>query len=96
MIDNNPGILRAGNRVENVEFFASDGKWVPLSADEEYTVTTNSWTGSGGDKHYISGKKNGHDTCIRDVQGLVEYIVSVENAMDVSVDGRIILKGTGK
>ena len=45
---------------------------------------------------YIFGNKNGHDTHIKDVQGLVEYIISVENVMDVSVDGRITLKGTGK
>ena len=96
LIDNNSRILRAGNRVESVEVFASDGKWIPLSSDEEYTVTTNCWTGSGGDKHYIFGNKNGHDTHIKDVQGLVEYIISVKNAMDVSVDGRITLKGTGK
>lgn len=96
LIDNNSRKLRDGNRVEIVEVLASKGKWISLSDDEEYTVTTTSWIGCGGDKHYIFGKKNGHHTCINYVQGLVEYIVNSGNTMDISIDGRIILKGIEK
>jgi 5'-nucleotidase len=95
LIDNNSRILKAGNRVETVNVRNDKGQWVPLDDDEQYTVTTTGWTGSGGDKHYILAGKNGHDTCINDVQALMEYIVRSGNTVDLSLDGRITLKGTG-
>jgi 5'-nucleotidase len=95
LIDNNSRILKAGNRVETVNVRNDKGQWVPLDDDEQYTVTTTGWTGSGGDKHYILAGKNGHDTCINDVQALMEYIVRSGNTLELSLDGRITLKGTG-
>lgn len=96
LIDNNSRMLRSGNRVESVNVLTAEGQWVPLNDDGTYTVTTTGWTGGGGDKHYILAGKNGNDTCINDVQALVEYIVRSGNTVDLSLDGRISLKGVRK
>ena len=83
-------IIFPGERLISAEIMR-DGKWVPVSGDETYTVLVTSWTASGGDGYapFIAAEKI--DTTVDTLDAFVTYI---EEHIPVApeIEGRIEIR----
>jgi 5'-nucleotidase len=92
-VDNAGNISFPGERVSDVRVETAPGVWAPLSAGERYTLVTNDWIGTGGDKYVFLGnilKGTGRNLQLGDADSLAEYVRAV--GLGLSTDGRILIR----
>lgn len=90
LIDNDSKLLKAGARVVSLDLRKGD-QWIPVADDDEYSVATYSWTGSGGDKFYVFAAKKGKDIYVSDADVFAETVRHTDGIADPKLDGRITI-----
>lgn len=86
--------MEPGNRIQAM-YVNMNGEWEEITADGEYMVTTNGFTGRGGDGYEVleDAYKAGRVTDIGEIdwQQLVTYMEEdLEGIVDPEIEGRII------
>jgi len=85
-----------GERVHTI-YVNIDGEWEELSSGEKYTVTTNGFTGEGGDDHEVFKRAfdEGRVSDIGEIdwEQLRDYMLEeLEGEIDPEIEGRIVDK----
>lgn len=93
IINNEGELVKTGNRVVDVLVEHEDGTWTPLNPQAVYTVTTNDWLGTGGDKHYIfkMAGPTAYSLQLGDVESLAQYVRHVGH-ITLQEEGRITIR----